>query len=307
MAVKLLTCLQIKRLGNFFRKNFKGFIPHVCIKLSPRVISISGAKSYQSRTSHVIELFAEAIAQAQAEKKEIKPTFYRVFCSDYVAHYPALAWNILPGKNLAFSACKRDIRDSKLQLIPDFVFNAWPEAEIKDYVQTCNDIVKASQVEPAFLNHIFWAGNIKTHESRMLLKALSMDFDWLTVVDTSIKSGSPDNVSNNFVSLVDHCKYSFLIDLQGIGYSGRVKLLLFTGRCLFLQEREFEEWFYQYLVPYVHFIPLRRDLSDLEEKYNWAINNLNEADKIARNAQRLAADILTREGAVRYIIDNVLS
>ena len=53
---------------------------------------------------------------------------------------------------------------------------------------------------------------------------------------------------------------------------------------LFLQEREFEEWFYQYLVPYVHFIPLRNDLSDLEEKYNWAVNNPNEADKIARNA-----------------------
>ena len=69
MAVKLLTCLQIKRLGNFFRKNLKGLIPHVYIKLSPRVISISGAKSYQSRTSHVIELFAEAIAQAQAEKR----------------------------------------------------------------------------------------------------------------------------------------------------------------------------------------------------------------------------------------------
>ena len=302
-----MICLRIKRLGNFFRKNFKGLIPHVCIKLSPWFITISGVKSYQSRTSHVIELFAEAIAQAQAEKKEIKPTFYRIFCSDYVAHYPALAWNILPGKNLAFSACKRDIRDSRLQLIPDFVFNAWPEAEIEDYVQTCNDIVKASQAKPAFLNHIFWAGNIQTHESRMLLMDRSMDFDWLTVVDTSIKSGSPDNVSNNFVSLVDHCKYSFLIDLQGIGYSGRVKLLLFSGRCLFLQEREFEEWFYQYLVPYVHFIPLRNDLSDLEEKYNWAVNNPNEADKIAINAQRLAADILTRKGAVRYIIDNVLS
>ena len=105
MAAKVIICLQIIRLENFFRKNFKGLIPHVCIKLSPWFIAISGAKSYQSRTSHVIELFAEAIAQAQA-KKEIKLTFYRIFCSDYVVHYPALAWNILPGKNLAFSACK---------------------------------------------------------------------------------------------------------------------------------------------------------------------------------------------------------
>lgn len=134
-----------------------------------------------------------------------------------------------------------------------------------------------------------------------------MDFDWLTVVDTSIKSVSPDNVSNIFVSLVDHCKYSFLIDLQGIGYSGRVKPLLFSGRCLFLQEREFEELFYQYLAPYIHFIPLRNDLSGLKEKYNWAVSNPNVEDKIARNAQRLVADFLARKGAVRHIIDNVLS
>ena len=307
MAIKSLAYLFAKRLIIYFRNNFKGFIPHVCIKLSSRSVSIRGVSSYQSRTFHVIELFAEAIAQAQAEQKKIKSMAYRIFCSDYVSRYPALAWNMLPGMNLAFSACKKDIRDSKLQLIPDFVFNAWPEAGIEDYDQKCTDIVKASQVKPIFLDHIFWAGNINTHESRMILKDYSKKFDWLTVVDTSIKSGSPNNLSNNFVSLEGHCRYSFLIDLQGIGYSGRVKLLLFSGRCLFLQEREFEEWYYQFLKSYVHFIPLRNDLSDLEEKYIWAINNKDEVDKIAKNAQHLAINLLTRKGAVRYILDNILA
>lgn len=75
MAAKVTICLQIKRLGNFFGKNFKGLIPRVCIKLSPYFITISGAKSYQSRASHVIELFAEAIAQAQVEKRRLNQHF----------------------------------------------------------------------------------------------------------------------------------------------------------------------------------------------------------------------------------------
>ena len=89
MAIKSLAYLFAKRLIIYFRNNFKGFIPHVCIKLSSRSVSIRGVSSYQSRTFHVIELFAEAIAQAQAEQKKIKSMAYRIFCSDYVSRYPA--------------------------------------------------------------------------------------------------------------------------------------------------------------------------------------------------------------------------
>ena len=43
----------------------------------------------------------------------------------------------------------------------------------------------------------------------MILKDCSKKFDWLAAVDTSIKRGSPNNPSINFVSLEDIVNIAF--------------------------------------------------------------------------------------------------
>tara|TARA_B100001989_G_scaffold44138_1_gene27621 strand:- start:1892 stop:2173 length:282 start_codon:yes stop_codon:yes gene_type:complete len=92
-----------------------------------------------------------------------------------------------------------------------------------------------------------------------------------------------------------------------VGYSGRVKLLLFSGRCLFLQDREFEEWYYSHLKPFVHFIPIKDDLSDLNDKYYWALNNSRKVGQIAKNAQEFAIKYLTKNTAIEFILRKISS
>lgn len=41
-------------------------------------------------------------------------------------------------------------------------------------------------------------------------------------------------------------------------------------------------------MPYVHYIPVEMDLSDLDAKVKWAMDNDAEANTIATNAQRFA-------------------
>ena len=64
---------------------------------------------------------------------------------------------------------------------------------------------------------------------------------------------------------------------------------------VFKQDSIYYEHFYSDLKPFVHYIPIKYDLSDLVEKINWAINNddkvtfilrLNSINKIKINIKK---------------------
>ena len=45
------------------------------------------------------------------------------------------------------------------------------------------------------------------------------------------------------------------------------------GSLIFKQDSEYYEYFYHQLEPWVHYIPLKRDISDVVEKVEWAVQN----------------------------------
>ncbi|WP_415921316.1 glycosyl transferase family 90 [Tateyamaria sp. SN6-1] len=50
----------------------------------------------------------------------------------------------------------------------------------------------------------------------------------------------------------------------------------------------FRQWYYDQLVPFEHFVPIRADLSDLEAQVDWVRSNPAEAREIARAGQSVA-------------------
>jgi hypothetical protein len=52
-------------------------------------------------------------------------------------------------------------------------------------------------------------------------------------------------------------------------------------------ESHWEEWYYDQIEPWVHYIPVKGDGSDLYEKYLWAEANQDKVQEIIRNANEL--------------------
>ena len=51
-----------------------------------------------------------------------------------------------------------------------------------------------------------------------------------------------------------------LLDIEGVGYSARLKFLLHMNRTLFIQEgRPFWTWAERGLIPWIHYIPVSRN------------------------------------------------
>ncbi len=53
----------------------------------------------------------------------------------------------------------------------------------------------------------------------------------------------------------------------------------------------YRQWFYDRLTPWRHYVPVRADLADFDEKLAWLFSVPEEAARIARAGQALAAEI----------------
>lgn len=85
------------------------------------------------------------------------------------------------------------------------------------------------------------------------------------------------------VKLEDHCKYKYLFNFRGVAASFRFRHLFLCNSLVFHVGDQWLEFFYDELKPWIHYIPVKQDLSDAEELIEFAKEN----DKIAKEiAQR---------------------
>ena len=194
---------------------------------------------------------------------------------------------------------------------PDWTFVSWPSAGIDSFEETTRRIMEEGEREP-LTKKVGWHGNIHSashdvpeHTTRPLLKTLSEEnpdlLDVVHVAGNEIKTKGtslPELVST----------YKYVLDIAGNGYSGRLSYLLFSNRPLLFVERDHVQYFVKDLEPYVHYVPVKRDLSDLIHQIQWMKNNEEKCKEIARNAQDFAKEnfeydkLLER---VRYAVGNV--
>ncbi|XP_065846739.1 protein O-glucosyltransferase 2-like isoform X2 [Oscarella lobularis] len=94
------------------------------------------------------------------------------------------------------------------------------------------------------------------------------------------------------ISFFDFFKYKYQINIDGTVAAYRLPYLLAGDAVVFKQDSSYYEHFYNELEPWVHYIPLKSDLSDVIEKIEWARSHDEEARQIGRNGQQFVRDHL---------------
>ncbi|KAK1802865.1 hypothetical protein P4O66_021405 [Electrophorus voltai] len=102
------------------------------------------------------------------------------------------------------------------------------------------------------------------------------------------------------IPLVDHCKYKYLFNFRGVAASFRFKHLFLCGSLVFHVGKEWVEFFYPQLHPWVHYIPVKQDLSDLGDLLQFVKENDEVAEAIAIRGQQFIEDHLRMEDVTCY-------
>ena len=106
-------------------------------------------------------------------------------------------------------------------------------------------------------------------------------------------------VTTTFSDDAIHAQHRYQLDIGGGGgtsWTGTLSKLLMPG-LLFHHETLTKDFFYDEMKPYVHYVPVKQDLSDLREKFDWAESHSQEAQAIAKAGTELAL----RLGSDEYI------
>jgi protein glucosyltransferase len=105
------------------------------------------------------------------------------------------------------------------------------------------------------------------------------------------------------VKLEDHCKYKYLFNFRGVAASFRYKHLFACNSLVFhvgARGDDFIEFYYEGLQPWVHYIPVREDMSDVEELITFARENDDIARQIAQNGADFIRDNLRYDDVKDY-------
>ncbi len=206
-------------------------------------------------------------------------------------------------KNKRILAYSKKGDQSEIIPIPDFSFVDWKECGIDRYDVVCNKLLEEASKEPEH-DTLLWIGNAKTHPSREKFLEIAEGDDRIEAYGMQWdKDGEGKERASKYISLFDHAKWKYLIDIQGRGWSARTKFFFFTGRPLFLVDRQWKEFWYSDIKPFVHYIPVKEDLSDLTIQLDWAEVHPEECSKIAQNAMEFAKEKLTYDAAIKYLAD----
>lgn len=97
--------------------------------------------------------------------------------------------------------------------------------------------------------------------------------------------------------------YKYLVNLDGHVSAFRLSLELEMGCCILMVEskEKWKMWFSDYLEPYVHYVPIKSDLSDLIEQIKWCQSNDDKCQQISQNSLKFAKKYLSKKG----ILDNL--
>jgi hypothetical protein len=144
---------------------------------------------------------------------------------------------------------------------------------------------------------MFWIGNLSTHSIRGKLKNEFGSKEGYKIYGIG---------ETQFTTMNDHGKYKYLIDVSGRGYSARLKFLFLLNSVVFVVSRENTEYWHDFFEPWVHYVPVESDLSNLDENYEIMKNNQEKCKKMASDAREKALEVFSEDAVYEYYA-NILS
>ena len=75
----------------------------------------------------------------------------------------------------------------------------------------------------------------------------------------------------------------------------------FSNSVIFKPDSRWVQWYYAAMEPYVHYIPVNKNLDDLVESLQWALQHDEQAKAIAQNCRDFALTHMTLTHDLVYL------
>jgi hypothetical protein len=154
-----------------------------------------------------------------------------------------------------------------------------------------NFIVDKKKFDEKIAKIVWRGGAYRSHRKEFLEKTFHLDF-----CDVGCTGKNQSKYSKKWLSVDEQLNYKFIFSIEGNDVATNLKWIMSSNSICFMFKPKFETWFMEgTLIPNVHYVELKDDLSDLEDKFNFYTNNPDEALKIIKNANDYVAQFKSIE------------
>jgi hypothetical protein len=161
------------------------------------------------------------------------------------------------------------------------------------------DFVKDNDVAWAMKKDtLVWRGATTGSRTRLVVQYFNaypiedVDIGLTTLVQGEENNESTRQFVEPEMSQKEQLSYKYLLSLEGNDVATGLKWQLYSNSVVFMPRPTVVSWAMEdHLIPYYHYIPLANDLSDLEEKIQWARKNDEACQEIARHATEYIEDL----------------
>ena len=98
------------------------------------------------------------------------------------------------------------------------------------------------------------------------------------------------------MSLKEQLNYKFILSIEGTDVASNLKWIMSSNSLAFMVKPKYETWFMEgKLIPDYHYILLKDDYSNLNEKIKYYTEHINEAKQIIKNANNYVHQFKNKE------------
>lgn len=232
------------------------------------VTVVANTKCWQTRNDSTIKTFTRLYSDPTMRTLLPQNKLFIVYTGDSATQFkhqtiPVLTYSTCPSKPNALA-------------IPDFTFEHWPEVNLPhfydEFYPHAINILKEQPLNDR-VPKLLWIGAETTPVRRQIVNTYKNDPNMVLHI-MNWQTGP-------LLGLYDHAKFRYLLDIEGGGYSARLKYLFMLGSVVFVIKRDDEEYWWKEFVPWVDYVPVARNATDLSEVFNRILSDQTLAAAIA--------------------------
>jgi hypothetical protein len=105
------------------------------------------------------------------------------------------------------------------------------------------------------------------------------------------------------LSLKDMLQYKYVLSVEGNDVASNLKWVMCSQSLVVAPRPQIESWFMESrLQPYVHYLPVQDDFSDLERQIEWAQKNPSRCQEMIHHANTFAQPFLNEEKQIHKLV-----
>jgi hypothetical protein len=158
-------------------------------------------------------------------------------------------------------------------------------------------------------NMCVWRGNVKNgYNTNFFNNKLNFNQRQLFVKLYNEKKINNMNYENKELSIFDQINYKYILDIDGWANTWDATIWkLYSGSVLLKVQSVWRQWYYNELKEWIHYVPIKNDLSDLNQKIEWCISNDDKCKVIVENARNFVIEkIFDKEYVNNKIVESTL-